>query len=242
MADVTYPKTFQDGPGNIASGVEVMANFAAVKAVVENLDADNLSAVMQKRLAQPGDMKLSARTTDDGSDWLLCDGRAVSRTVYAALYAAVGTAFGVGDGSTTFNLPDLRGRVPVGRNTANASVDNIGDGDGATLANRSPVHQHSVPAHTHGVGSLGVTTENAHTHTGPSSTAIISDPRGLSSGALGSGGGFSGNTFGWTGPGAAHGHTVTGRAGSGGGPDGDAAMTSGWGNLSFLTVGFLIKT
>lgn len=242
MADVTYPKTFQDGPGNIASGVEVMANFAAVKAVVENLDADNLSAVMQKRLAQPGDMKLSARTTDDGSDWLICDGRAVSRTVYSALYAAVGTAFGVGDGSTTFNLPDLRGRVPVGRNTANAAVDTIGDGDGATLANRSPVHNHSVPAHTHGVGTLGMTVENAHTHNGAGGTSIIANPVGLSSSALGGGGGFSGLNFGPTAAGSAHAHTVTGRAGSGGGVDGDAAMTSGFGNLSFLTVGFLIKT
>jgi len=42
--------------------------------------------------------------------WLLCDGRAVSRTTYSALFAAIGTAWGVGDGSTTFNLPDMRGR------------------------------------------------------------------------------------------------------------------------------------
>ena len=41
--------------------------------------------------------------------WLECDGSAVSRTTYSSLFAIVGTTFGVGDGSTTFNLPDLRG-------------------------------------------------------------------------------------------------------------------------------------
>lgn len=49
--------------------------------------------------------------------WLLCDGAAVSRTTYADLFAAISTTFGVGDGSTTFNVPDLRGRVPLGAGT-----------------------------------------------------------------------------------------------------------------------------
>ncbi len=49
--------------------------------------------------------------------WLLCDGSAVSRSTYAALFAIAGTAYGVGDGSTTFNLPDKRGRVSVGAGT-----------------------------------------------------------------------------------------------------------------------------
>lgn len=49
--------------------------------------------------------------------WLMCDGTAVSRTTYAALFAVTGTSFGVGNGSTTFNLPDLRGRSPIGAGT-----------------------------------------------------------------------------------------------------------------------------
>lgn len=51
--------------------------------------------------------------------WLLCFGQAVSRTTYAGLFQAIGTTFGVGDGTTTFNLPDLRGRVVAG-------ADNMG--------------------------------------------------------------------------------------------------------------------
>jgi phage-related tail fiber protein len=49
----------------------------------------------------------SASTAPDG--WLACDGAVVSRTTYAALFAAIGTTYGVGDGTTTFSLPDLRG-------------------------------------------------------------------------------------------------------------------------------------
>ena len=50
--------------------------------------------------------------------YLMCDGTAVSRTTYAALFAVVGTAYGVGDGSTTFNLPDRRGRFGLGKATS----------------------------------------------------------------------------------------------------------------------------
>jgi len=49
------------------------------------------------------------------SGYLLCDGSAVSRTTYAALFTAIGTSYGVGDGSTTFNVPDMKGRVPAGK-------------------------------------------------------------------------------------------------------------------------------
>lgn len=49
------------------------------------------------------------------TDWLFCYGQAVSRTTYAALFTAIGTNYGAGDGSTTFNLPDMRGRIAAGK-------------------------------------------------------------------------------------------------------------------------------
>ena len=58
------------------------------------------------------------------SGWLLCYGQAISRTTYAALFAAIGTAYGIGDGTTTFNLPDLRGRVTVGKDNMGGSAAN----------------------------------------------------------------------------------------------------------------------
>ncbi len=82
--------------------------------------------------------------------FLLCDGAAVSRTTYAALFAVIGINFGNGNGSTTFNLPGLRGRSP------------IGTGQGPSLTNRilgekngKEYHQLTepeMPAHTHDLG------------------------------------------------------------------------------------------
>jgi microcystin-dependent protein len=71
--------------------------------------------------------------------WLECGGQAVSRTTFAALFAVIGATYGVGNGSTTFNLPDLRGRVTAGRDdmggfTADRLVGGAPEGvDGATL-------------------------------------------------------------------------------------------------------------
>lgn len=81
--------------------------------------------------------------------WLLCDGTAVSRTVYADLYLAVGTTYGVGDGSTTFNVPDLRGRMPVGYAASGgaAEVSTLGLNEAVAVAQRRPQHRHTAHAH-----------------------------------------------------------------------------------------------
>jgi microcystin-dependent protein len=59
------------------------------------------------------------------SGWLLCNGQQVSRTTYPELFAAIGTTFGVGDGSTTFNVPDLRGRVAAGKDDMGGTAANV---------------------------------------------------------------------------------------------------------------------
>jgi microcystin-dependent protein len=78
--------------------------------------------------------------------WLLCDGSAVSRTTYAALFAVLSTTYGVGDGSTTFNLPNLKGRVPVGRDAAQTEFDSLGETGGAKTHTLTIAE---IPAHTH---------------------------------------------------------------------------------------------
>jgi microcystin-dependent protein len=84
--------------------------------------------------------------------WLLCYGQAISRTTYAALFSAIGTAFGAGDGSTTFGLPDLRGRLPVGRDdmgtVAANRVTNAGSGIAGTTLGASGGDQ-LAQQHTH---------------------------------------------------------------------------------------------
>lgn len=105
--------------------------------------------------------------------WLLCFGQAVSRTTYATLFAAIGTTYGAGDGSTTFLLPDLRGRVAAGTDnmggTAASRLTTAGSGvNGASLGASGGGQTHTLteaqmPAHTHNAimsggagGSFGV--------------------------------------------------------------------------------------
>jgi microcystin-dependent protein len=86
------------------------------------------------------------------SGWLACDGSAVSRTVYSLLFAVVGTLYGIGDGSTTFNLPDLRGRVGVGyaATGGHTDVSALGNDEGVTTsANRRPKHRHTPHSHSY---------------------------------------------------------------------------------------------
>lgn len=89
--------------------------------------------------------------------WLQCNGVAVSRTTYAALFAYLNgltppLPFGVGDGTTTFNLPDLRGRAAYAEGE-HADVDSMGDSDGAAIANRSPSHHHRESARDGATGT-----------------------------------------------------------------------------------------
>ena len=88
--------------------------------------------------------------------WLLCNGAAVSRTTYAALFAAVGTTWGVGDGSTTFNLPNLVEKFDVGAGGAYALGATGGAASVTLTAAQMPAHPHTASAvaagdHTHGI-------------------------------------------------------------------------------------------
>ena len=96
-------------------------------------------------------------TSTAPTGFLKCDGSAVSRTTYAALFAVVGTTYGAGDGSTTFNVPDLQDRTAIGASVANskslaqtggantvAPTGNIGGSVAATTLTTA-----QMPAHTH---------------------------------------------------------------------------------------------
>lgn len=80
----------------------------------------------------------------DPAYWLICDGRAVSRTAYAELFAVIGTTYGTGDGSTTFNIPDLRGRVAVGHNTTYGLGASGGEETHLLTVNEMPSHKHGI--------------------------------------------------------------------------------------------------
>lgn len=132
------------------------------------IEADNLSAAVLALITQgagePGDYCWSARGTKDG--WVLCDGQAISRVDFAALFAVIGTVYGVGDGATTFNVPEARGRSLYHTNAANPFIAALGDVDGyATVAERGPGHIHGLANHLHSLG--------AHTHATPNHTHVV---------------------------------------------------------------------
>lgn len=80
--------------------------------------------------------------------YLVCDGSAVSRTEYSELFDVIGTLYGSGDGSTTFNLPDLRGRVVTGLNTTNSNFNILGKTGGeethTLTVSEIPSHNHTI--------------------------------------------------------------------------------------------------
>lgn len=97
-----------------------------------------------------GDIKFSVQQNDH-SGWLKCDGRPISRTDYADLFAIIGTSFGIGNGTSTFNLPDARSRVlgGIGQGGEDGlSLRTLGQTEGTEMhtltVNEIPQHTHSV--------------------------------------------------------------------------------------------------
>jgi microcystin-dependent protein len=88
-------------------------------------------------------------TTNPPSGWLYCNGAAYSRTSYAALFAVIGTAYGAGDGTTTFNVPDMQQRFPLGKAASGTGATLGGTGGAIDHTHTSAAHSHTVYAHTH---------------------------------------------------------------------------------------------
>jgi microcystin-dependent protein len=152
--------------------------------------------------------------------WLFCDGSALSRTTYAALYAVIGGSFGAGDGSTTFNLPDFRTRAPIGSGSWNGSawVGGVtpgiypgwtgGEWTHLMSANElvSHTHGYSDPGHVHGISDPGHAhsisdpthahslAQNAHTHSDAGHQHSLTMILGTSGGSYQGGNPFSPST------------------------------------------------
>ena len=87
------------------------------------------------------------------SNWKICDGSEVSRTTYADLFNVIGTSYGAGDGSTTFNLPNKRGRVSVGLDSSQTEFSTIGKKGGEKT---HQLKEEELPSHAHTVkGTVG---------------------------------------------------------------------------------------
>lgn len=165
-----------------------------MRTVLDDADADSARTTLGVGQAtfEPGDVKWSAKgLTADPTGWLLCDGRAVDRTTYSDLFTAIGIAHGSGDGATTFNIPDYRGRVlrcpddlgttagaagldpDAASRTAMASDGNTGSAVGSIQADALQGHAHTDSGHSHDVPT------EANTDAGTTGRNV---PNGLASG------------------------------------------------------------
>ena len=237
---------------------------------VTNLNADMLDGYHASTFLLPAGAMMAYGGASAPTGWLLCDGTSVSRTTYADLFAAIGTSYGSADASS-FNLPDLRRRVPVGK----GSADTLGDSDGIAAASRSLTHTHTVPAHFHGMGTGSTAAVDiSHTHSSSSVTGTVGGSDGththditaresstastaVSLMRASSTGTVNNVTSTTTGSGHGHSHSltasgqtlgttsksVTGSVGLvTGGVDGNASMTSGASNENYLIANWIIKT
>ncbi|WP_256584472.1 phage tail protein [Pseudomonas sp. SWI6] len=149
-----------DGSANVSVSLAVQPSaHTHTTAQITGLDADLLEA------APPGQVAAFARATAPAG-WLKANGAAVSRTAYAQLFAAIGTQFGAGDGSSTFNLPDMRGEFI--RGLADGRNLDLGRVLGSVQESQNLSHDHgasvaSAGAHTHAVSGTAASA-GSHTH------------------------------------------------------------------------------
>ena len=123
-------------------------------------------------------MPFAGSTAPQG--YLLCDGSAVSRTDYADLFTAIGTVYGAGDGVSTFNLPDLSGRVVLGVSQSHALGTTGGEATHTLTEQELPAHSHVVPAHTHADDITATMPSLSHTITQPVFKYVRSNSSGTS--------------------------------------------------------------
>lgn len=156
------------GAGDIGSGLVVPQGVRLF--LVSDATSGIQLAAAPSASVLVGEVKAYAGSSAP-TGWLLCYGQAVSRTIYAALFAVVSTSYGSGDGSTTFNVPDLRGRTVAGFDNMGGS--GAGRIDWATSLNTSGGEQKhtqttsEMPTHSHGV------TDPGHSHSYQISNLLI---------------------------------------------------------------------
>ncbi len=176
-----------------ASGHKTSAEAAQTAAEAAQSAAEDAQAAAEAAAASlsiPAGVIVPYGAAAAPTGWLLCYGQAVSRTTYATLFGVIGTTYGVGNGTTTFNVPDLRGRFPLGK-----------DDMGGSAASR-------VAAATALNGNGGSEYLQNHAHSGASVSITSGAPSAAGDAGAGPGGTSS----------ATHTHTVSGTTGNTGNP------------------------
>jgi len=165
-----------------------MANYEATKYNFSGADLTGIEGIPTATI-----VPWSSASVPSG--FLECNGAAVSRTTYSALFAIVGTTYGAGDGSSTFNVPDLADNVPVGKSNNKAlastgganTVTSTGNVGGSTANATLSTPQLSSHSHSGGSGSRNLGSNNIGNSPGGVAVNIAN------TGSAGSGGGHSHN-------------------------------------------------
>jgi microcystin-dependent protein len=212
-----------------STGIIFVRMWSQGQSVSELHDVSITAPVTGDALTYNGSVWVNAPSMPSGSitqfagstaptGWLSCDGANISRTTYAALFAIIGTTYGAGDGSTTFGLPNMKGRIPVGFDSAQTEFDALGETGGAkthTLTSAEmPSHTHTQDSHNHTQNSHGHTTDaqGSHAHnvgiTGSGTSSTSHRHEGTNTLARGIlGGSLLGFNFGTDSQGS-HGHNI----------------------------------
>lgn len=176
------------GPTALIGGEIVIGNIVDV--LFDGAQFQLLTQPIITPAAIPSGAIMAYGSTTNPAGWLNCDGSAVSRTTYATLFAVLGTSFGVGNGTTTFNLPDLRGRAIAGYDAGDATgrLTAVATGGVAasTLGNSGGEQAHTqtlaeLVSHTHTIQNFAIETGGTSNLTGGVAggvTTATSDPIG----------------------------------------------------------------
>ena len=140
-----------------------MAGSFSYNTIPTNLPKGSSFESVKTPIIPTGIIEMFAGSTAPNG-WLICDGSTVSRSAYSDLFKIIGTTYGVGNSNTTFTLPDMRGRCPIGVGTGTSlTARTLGSNVGAETATLAEANMASH-THTTTVGTESVT----HTHTGTS--------------------------------------------------------------------------
>ena len=142
----------------------VNATHPAINDTNLNLMQDNIETAINAQVSGdtlPVGAIIPYTKTTAPVNWLICNGSAVSRTTYSQLFSIIGTQYGEGDGSTTFNLPDLRGKHPMGYDSTQTEFNALGKTGGEkkhtqTVDELVP-HKHSSDYSSGGGVNIGIT-------------------------------------------------------------------------------------
>ena len=191
------------GPGDMAPDTVYAVSY---------IPSEGAYFVTSPAIERPGRIVAQADAAMEPG-WLPCDGRAVSRATYSALFAVIGTTWGNGDGTTTFNIPDLRGRAMFGADNLGGTAANVLTGTGGAAGINGALGSSG------GAQSVTLTTAQmpSHSHPGNTNEAGAHDHGGnTGNGGAHDHGGASGNA-------GSHAHTGATNGGGGHGHSGSAA-------------------